>query len=114
MNSNDEFEKWLKPRRRGCSRDDIEFAKTVWQAATEVQKAKDLAAVEALNNVLDFAVGAITDAIYHEDGLDGGTGERVLQLIAEVKKHGTFNVNLVERDEMLRMFNLASDESTAT
>lgn len=68
----------------------------------------------ALNDALDFAVGAIADAIYREDGLDGATGERVLQTIAEVKKYGMHDKTLVDRGEMLRMFNLASDESEAT
>ena len=35
-------------------------------------------------NALEFARGAIGDAIYLEDGLDGGTGQIVINMITEV------------------------------
>ena len=40
-------------------------------------------------DALQFAEGAIIDAVAHEDGLDGAAGYAVLQIIwTELKKHG--------------------------
>lgn len=44
----------------------------------------DLKAENArLQETLEFAKGAIMDAIYLEDGLDGAAGEAVLEMIDE-------------------------------
>ena len=42
------------------------------------------AAVKEHKNALEFARGAIGDAIYLEDGLDGGAGQIVINMITEV------------------------------
>ena len=63
----------------------------------------------ALRQAVGFAVAAIIDAIYTEDGLDGETGEAVLCLLTEALKDGTFDARTVERAEMLAFFNLGSD-----
>jgi len=78
------------------------------QARPDEGKEKDREA--ALTAALQFAVGAIVDAIYTEDGLDGEAGERVLALIAEAQKYGTFDQRKVERAEWLEYLNLAVDE----
>ena len=45
--------------------------------------------LDAALEALEFAEGAIIDAIAHEDGLDGATGYAVLQMIwPQLKKHG--------------------------
>ena len=36
------------------------------------------------NEVIEFCEGAIIDAIGCEDGLDGATGERILQMIKQL------------------------------
>lgn len=41
---------------------------------------------------IDFAKGAIHDAIYSDDGLDGDTGQRVLCILTEWQERGTFDV----------------------
>jgi hypothetical protein len=48
--------------------------------------------IKACKIALDFAAGAIGDAIYTEDGLDGDTGQRVLHIIAEAREEGTFDL----------------------
>lgn len=78
-------------------------------APASVHGAPEVARVRALDAALDFAVGAIADAIYREDGLDGAAGEGVLQILAEAKKYGTCNQRSVERTEMLEFFGLADD-----
>ena len=42
------------------------------------------AAIREHKNALEFARGAIEDAIYSEDGLDGGAGQIVINMITEV------------------------------
>jgi hypothetical protein len=74
---------------------------------TEPKDEKLLAAAD----VIDFCAGAIMDAIYTEDGLDGSVGENVLQMVAEWKKYGTFDKTIVERSEMLRIFGINEKES---
>ena len=46
---------------------------------------------DALRQAMSFAQGAIEDAIYTEDGLDGETGERVLHIMQEAVERGTFD-----------------------
>jgi len=50
-----------------------------------------LATVRAMDAALDFAHGAIVDAISLDDGLDGATGEACLRIIVEAKERGTFD-----------------------
>ena len=63
----------------------------------------------ALKIALEFAAGAIQDAIYTEDGLDGLAGEQVLCLIVEALKYGTHDARKVERPEMVAFFGFAAD-----
>ena len=41
--------------------------------------------IENMDEALDFAHGAILEAITSEDGLDGVTGDRVVRMIEAVK-----------------------------
>lgn len=50
-----------------------------------------LTGINACHAALDFARGAIEDAIYTEDGLDGDAGQCVLQIIDEARINGTFD-----------------------
>ena len=64
--------------------------------------------LQACETVLEFATGAITDAIYTEEGLDGVAGERVLTIIAEYRKFGTFDTHRLTRNQMLRILHLST------
>lgn len=46
---------------------------------------------DALRDAVPFAIGAIEDAIYLDDGLDGDTGQRVVHILREALESGTFN-----------------------
>ena len=76
----------------------------------EARVTKLEARLAALAQALDFSVGAISDAIYTEDGLDGSAGEAILMILAEAKKYGTFDQRKVSRAEMLEILALAADE----
>ena len=52
---------------------------------------REAAKAKAMRAALDFAAGAIGDAIYTEDGLDGDAGQRVLHIITEARELGTFD-----------------------
>ena len=45
----------------------------------------------ALMNAVPFAIGAIEDAIYLEDGLDGDAGKCVIHVLREAMERGTFD-----------------------
>ena len=55
---------------------------------------------DSLQFAVPFAIGAIEDAIYLEDGLDGDTGERVIHVLREALENGTFDA--VEYGKMPR------------
>lgn len=58
---------------------------------------------ENISKTLDFCKGAIEDAIYLEDGLDGSAGEAVLKLIDAAKKglaEGCNHCRLVRSDAL--------------
>ena len=58
------------------------------------------AAIAAKDAALQFAEGAIDDAIYTEDGLDGTTGERVLHLCREARESSTFDQEPFDRSRL--------------
>lgn len=64
----------------------LDFARTLERSLTAAEAERD-----ALRQAMSFAQGAIEDAIYTEDGLDGETGERVLHIIQEAVERGTFD-----------------------
>lgn len=45
---------------------------------------------DALKEAVPFAIGAIEDAIYCEDGLDGDDGQRMIHILREAVELGTF------------------------
>ena len=53
--------------------------------ATQIEAA-ERGAKEKLHSVLDFCKGAIEDAIYTEDGLDGSAGQSVIEMIDKAQK----------------------------
>ena len=65
------------------------------------------ARVAACNSALDFAAGAIEDAIYSEDGLDGVDGEHILHIITEARERGEFDKAKYGQLEHLCPFNRA-------
>lgn len=56
------------------------------QRVAELERERD-----ALQFAVPFAIGAIEDAIYLEDGLDGDVGQRVVHVLREAAEHGTFD-----------------------
>ena len=75
------------------------YYETIYSDCEGIEHARQLerelaAAQEALaakNAALDFAEGAVEDAIYSEDGLEGDTGQRVIHIIQEARDRGTFD-----------------------
>ena len=60
------------------------------------QKGALIKECETLKTALDFAKGAIMDAVSLEDGLDGSTGEAVMRIITEAQEKGTFDKELAD------------------
>ena len=62
---------------------DSEFREMLWQWIEQYGNQARVDENEEAREVIEFCKGALEDAIYCEDGLDGLAGERVIKMIVD-------------------------------